>query len=109
MGAGAGKNRRVQAAARRRTSRLKEQRPDPAWQHYALHEKVRESLTQLPSHFKSTLNIAGIPTSDLHTFSTPLSAVIENQVVVALNNMREEWDPDGKYKDYSFVRQSQVF
>lgn len=82
---------------------------DPAWPHAKLHERVRESLSALPSHFDTEIFISGIRATDLHTLNSVLGATIEDQVVATLNSMHSTWDPDEKYAHYSFVRQPQTF
>ncbi|RUV36289.1 hypothetical protein [Mesorhizobium sp. M7A.F.Ca.MR.148.00.0.0] len=68
-----------------------------------------DALHALPSRFRTSLRIAGISATDLFTLNTPLGAAIEASVVENLNDLRELWDPEGKYEIYSFVRQAQVF
>ena len=53
--------------------------------------------------------VAGISATDLFTLNAPLGAAIESSVVENLNDLRELWDPEGRYEIYSFVRQAQVF
>jgi hypothetical protein len=79
------------------------------WEHAALYQAVTETLFLLPAYFKSDLRVTGITATDLHTFNTALGATIETQIVDALNNLREEWDPGDKYRKYQFVRQAQRF
>jgi hypothetical protein len=74
-----------------------------------LYVRVQDALHALPSRFRSQLNIAGVSASDLFTLNAPLGAAIEASVVENLNELRELWDPDDKYQEYSFVRQPQVF
>mgnify|MGYP000872342738 CR=1 FL=1 len=83
--------------------------PDSAWSHRPLYDRVVDALHALPSRFRTSLRIAGISATDLFTLNTPLGAAIESSVVENLNDLRELWDPDGKYEVYSFVRQAQVF
>ena len=83
--------------------------PDPTWAHRALYDRVLDTLHALPSRFRTALRIAGISATDLFTLNTPLGAAIESSVVENLNDLRELWDPDGRYEIYSFVRQAQVF
>ena len=47
--------------------------------------------------------------TDLHTFNTSLGSTIEAHVTAALNESRMIWDPDKRYAQYRFVRQSQTF
>lgn len=53
--------------------------------------------------------ISGIRATDIFTLNEVLGATIEDQVVATLNGMRATWDPEGRYKPYRFVRQSQTF
>lgn len=79
------------------------------WDHLDLYKSVYKTLFALPAYFKSSLNITGVLATDLYTFNSSLGATIENQVVKALNELRETWDPDNKYLLYRFVRQAQRF
>lgn len=83
--------------------------PASTWPHRELYVHVRNALHALPARFRTSLRVAGISAVDLFTLNTPLGAAIEQSVVESLNDLREIWDPDGKYKLYSFIRQSQVF
>lgn len=83
--------------------------PPVTWPHKQLYERVVDALHALPSRFRTSLRIAGISATDLFTLNTPLGAAIEASVVENLNDLRELWDPEGKYEIYSFVRQAQVF
>lgn len=83
--------------------------PDSTWPHRLLYDRVIDALHALPSRFRTSLRIAGISATDLFTLNTPLGAAIESSVVENLNDLRQLWDPDGKYEVYSFVRQAQVF
>lgn len=83
--------------------------PASTWPHRQLYERVIDALHALPSRFRTSLRIAGISATDLFTLNTPLGAAIESSVVENLNDLRELWDPEGKYEVYSFVRQAQVF
>jgi len=83
--------------------------PDSKWPHRPLYNRVTDALHALPSRFRTSLRIAGISATDLFTLNTPLGAAIESSVVENLNDLRDLWDPEGKYDVYSFVRQSQVF
>ncbi|MCJ8510611.1 hypothetical protein MUU53_22395 [Rhizobium lemnae] len=83
--------------------------PAADWKHRELYDRVLDTLHALPARFRTALRIAGISATDLFTLNTPLGAAIESSVVENLNDLRELWDPDGKYEIYSFVRQAQVF
>lgn len=83
--------------------------PAKNWAHRDLYDRVRNALHGLPSRFRTSLRIAGIAAVDLFTLNTALGAAIEQSVVDSLNDVREAWDPSGKYAPYSFIRQSQVF
>lgn len=83
--------------------------PSLTWPHRQLYDRVLDTLHALPARFRTSLRIAGISATDLFTLNTPLGAAIESSVVENLNDLRELWDPEGKYEIYSFVRQAQVF
>lgn len=83
--------------------------PPRSWSHTPLYRRVIDALFALPGFFKTSLNIAGIRVTDLHTLNNALGASIERSVVEDLNSLRAIWDPQNKYQQYSFVRQSQVF
>jgi hypothetical protein len=83
--------------------------PDPNWEHFTLWEAVRSSLFALPSRFESDLVISGVLAPDLFSFNSSLAAMIEEQVVAALNRLRETWDPKNSYALYQFERQPQTF
>jgi hypothetical protein len=81
----------------------------PESPHQALYENVRDALLSLPLYFRTETVIQGISAVEIFTLSAALGATIENQVVATLNQMRQVWDPKGRYLQYSFVRQSQTF
>ena len=84
--------------------------PDAAkWPHGELLRRVRAALLALPAHVRAETNIEGVAAPDLFTLNTMLGATIEDQVVAALNRMRQAWDPDGEYAHAGFVRQAQTF
>lgn len=83
--------------------------PLATWDHFDLWDAVRKAISSLPSRFSSELVISGVLATDLFAFNSSLGATIEEQVVDALNKMREVWDPNQKYALYSFERQSQTF
>lgn len=86
------------------------QRQEPeGWAHYDLFRRVKRALLALPVHYKSETHISGIRATDLHTLGPVVGATIEEEVVATLNAMREVWDPDDEYQEYSFVRQPQTF
>lgn len=91
------------------TAPVRSNGPDPTWKHRPLYDRVIDALHALPSRFRTSLRIAGISATDLFTLNTPLGAAIESSVVENLNQLRDLWDPEGKYELYSFVRQAQVF
>ena len=84
-------------------------RPDPEWDHYQLYQRVRSTLYAVPVHFSSGTVIDGLLATDLQTLNQVVGATIEEQVVATLNQMRPIWDPEGRYLQYSFRRQAQVF
>lgn len=71
--------------------------------------RVREAIKALPIHFRSDTFIEGINATDIFTLNSALGATIENQVVDALNQIRNVWDPEHRYETASFVRQPQSF
>ena len=79
---------------------------DPVQQ--ALWEGTRDALYALPSYFTSRLVVQGVLATDLHTFNTSLGATIEQQVVNALNELRNVWD-DGSWALFRWERQTQRF
>ena len=83
--------------------------PTDRWKHYALYKRVTDAIYSIPIYFSTETNISGIMVADIFTLNTALSATIEDQVVSTLNRMREIWDPDNKYPQYSFIRRSQSF
>lgn len=79
------------------------------WNHINLYKAVYDTLFALPGFFKSELKITGVLATDLYTFNSALGATIENQIVDSLNELREEWDRENRYRTYRFVRQAQRF
>lgn len=90
-------------------NRWQEIREHEQWNHVDLHKAVYDTLFALPGFFKSELKITGVLATDLYTFNSALGATIENQIVDSLNELREEWDRDNRYRTYRFVRQAQRF
>jgi hypothetical protein len=82
---------------------------DQPWEQYELWERVRESLYALPAYFRMEGELPNIPASDLHAANTLLGAAIEEHIPVALNLIRQIWDPQGNYADCLFRRQPQTF
>jgi hypothetical protein len=84
--------------------------PSKDWPHYQLWRKIRSLLEELPTHFKSTLNItSAVNVTEIYAFGTALSYTIEEEVVNTLNRAKGLWDPDGEYCNYLFIRQAQSF
>ncbi len=83
--------------------------PAPDWEHRELYEAVEAALYTVPTYFRSELNVVDVEATDLFQFNSPLAGAIEVQTVRALNGLRELWDPDSDYPDYTFVRQAQRF
>jgi hypothetical protein len=79
---------------------------DPVQQ--ALWEGTRDALYALPSYFTSRLVVQDVLATDLHTFNSSLGATIEQQVVNALNELRNVWD-DGSWALFRWERQTQRF
>lgn len=83
--------------------------PSKEWQHYALWCNVKEALYSLPYQFRTDTYIEGVDLTDLPTLSPAVGTTVEQQFVDCLNQMRSVWDPEGKYNECAFVRQSQTF
>lgn len=83
--------------------------PSESWAHFDLYKNVLSALYALPGRFHSPLVIEGVMATDLHTMNTALGAAIEQSVVDSLNELRSLWDPQNRYANYSFARQSQTF
>ena len=79
------------------------------WKHYDLWQRVRHALFACPDNFTTPTNIDGLMATDVFTLNTVLGATIETSVVKTLNDLRSVWDPDSKYRTFSFVRQPQTF
>jgi hypothetical protein len=83
--------------------------PAEGWEHFELYKAVEAALYAVPAYFKSELNVVDVEATDLFQFNSPLAGAIETQTVRALNGLRELWDPDSEYPDYTFIRQAQRF
>jgi hypothetical protein len=84
--------------------------PPDNWEHIELWRRVKTILENLPSYFKSTLNITtAVNVMEIYAFGQVLSYTIEEEVVRTLNDTKDIWDPSGKYCEYRFVRQPQSF
>ncbi|MFD6093955.1 hypothetical protein ACFWGN_17715 [Oerskovia sp. NPDC060338] len=70
---------------------------------------VEAALLALSSHFDFPNAFGGIAATDLFALNTLLGAGIEVEVVRTLNGLRELWDPDKRWSDYTFERSSQSF
>jgi hypothetical protein len=79
------------------------------WEHLKLWERVTELFYALPSSFKTELVVRGINVTEIFSVGSAFATVIESQVVSILNGLRDQWDPDEQYLQYSFLRQSQTF
>lgn len=79
------------------------------WEHRALYDNLIKTISTLPSEFTSSIVIRDFRATDIFTLNSALGASIEDSVVVALNKLRDLWDPDGNYGVYRFERQSQAF
>ena len=75
----------------------------------AIDADVRAAVASLPTYFRTETSISGVMATDLHTLNTVLGATIEEQVVHALNAVRNTWDADGGHALYAFSRQAQTF
>lgn len=83
--------------------------PAADWPHKLLWDRVKDALSALPEHFDFPTVIEGVPAPDIPSANTFLGSGIEAHIPKALNRLRAMWDPEGKYEDYAFVRQPQVF
>ena len=82
---------------------------DPKDPRTTLRQRVWEALLSLPGQFRFENAIAGINATDLNALNTLLGTAIENEVVRALNGLREVWDPNSEWVPYRFERSSQAF
>lgn len=85
------------------------QNPEKSWEHFAVWQRIYDLIEALPNYFKSEILIKGINVTDIYSVGNLFSAVIESQIVDILNKLRNVWDADNGYSNYSFVRQSQTF
>lgn len=77
--------------------------------HPDLVEGIRAALRAIPSSFHSDIKIKGINALDVFTLGAAFGAAIEEQLVGNLNKLRELWDKENQYSEYSFIRQPQTF
>lgn len=82
---------------------------DPDDPRTALRDRVIATLEAMPTYFEIDTRIEGVDATDLQAANTLLGASIEVQVVATLNRLRSLWDPDRKWLNYRFERQSQTF
>jgi hypothetical protein len=87
----------------------KEVEPSKNWEHRELYKRVKSAIFALQSYFDSDISIKGLDAEDLFSLNSLLGAAIEANVVETLNSMRSVWDPNDRYADCSFTRQSQTF
>lgn len=85
------------------------QKPNENWEHFSVWQKVYDLIEALPNYFKSEILIKGINVTDIYAVGNLFSAVIEAQIVDMLNKLRDVWDSDNQYSNYTFVRQAQTF
>lgn len=85
------------------------QQPNQTWEHFEVWQKVLYLLEAMPNYFKSEILIKGINVTDIYSVGNLFSAVIEAQIVDTLNRLRNIWDENNKYSNYTFIRQSQTF
>lgn len=83
--------------------------PSQSWKHIELYNRILDSIYSLPAYFSTKTTIEGVLATDIFTLGAALSATIEEQVVHTLNLMRDVWDPNNKYNEYSFIRRPQSF
>lgn len=79
------------------------------WKHFSLWKRVNETVNHLPAHFQATISISGIPATDIFALGALMGAAIEDNVVRAMNIMREQWDPRDEYSKYEFMRRAEIF
>ena len=72
-------------------------------------ENVRDALLALPIYFQTSTSIEGLEAGDLFSLNSVLGGTIEVQTVATLNKIRDVWDPDDEWPEYSFERSSQSF
>lgn len=87
----------------------KKSEPSREWIHYPVWNRVRDAIYSLPNYFETDLVIKGVNVTELFSVGSLFSSVVESQVVAILNSLRNLWDPDNKYAEYAFIRQSQTF
>ncbi|MBE7532202.1 MAG: hypothetical protein HND44_23600 [Chloroflexi bacterium] len=83
--------------------------PDKEWEHYVMWERINDLIYSLPNYFDTELVIKGINVTEIFSIGTAFTTVIEAQVVDILNRLRTIWDPQNRYSEYRFIRQSQTF
>lgn len=83
--------------------------PHKDWQHFQLWERINALFSSLPNYFETELIVRGINVTEIFSLGSALTSVVDVQVVAILNKLRPVWDPDNKYADYAFIRQSQTF
>lgn len=74
-----------------------------------LREGVIRALRAVPIYFKSSINIDGISATDLFSINSLLGGTIEEQTVATLNEIRNVWDAEKKWAEYSFKRYAESF
>lgn len=83
--------------------------PNEDWEHFAVWREVYDLLEAIPNYFNSEIIIKGLNVTDIYSVGNLFSAVIESQIVEMLNELRNIWDSENDYSNYSFVRQAQTF
>lgn len=83
--------------------------PNEDWEHFAVWQEVHDLLEAIPNYFNSEIIIKGLNVTDIYSVGNLFSAVIESQIVEMLNELRNIWDSENEYSNYSFVRQAQTF
>ena len=83
--------------------------PAEKWPDYKLWERVNTLFYALPNYFQTELLVKGINVTEVFSVGGAFATVVETQVVTILNGLRNLWDPDNKYSNYAFIRQSQTF
>ena len=86
-----------------------EESPSEEWEYFRLWKRVREAIGMLKKEFKSTVEIGGLPATELYSFGEVLGFTIEEEAVRCLNNLRHVWDPGNVYDRLAFRRRAQTF
>lgn len=83
--------------------------PSEKWEHYTVWDRINDLIYSLPNYFETELLVKGINVTEIFSIGGAFSTIVDTQVVEILNRLRDIWDPENKYSNYSFVRQAQTF